>query len=78
MPKLPASSDNKNEIAGALASAGESVLAIAVLAGLGVWGGTKLDDLVHCSPLFTIGLSLLGVGLGLARMVIKAKQPEKK
>ncbi|HEY9756241.1 MAG TPA: hypothetical protein V6C97_13830 [Oculatellaceae cyanobacterium] len=78
MAKKVSDSDNKNEIAGALASAGESVLAIAVLAGLGVWGGSKLDDMMHCEPLLSIGLALLGVGLGLARMVIKAKEAEKK
>jgi F0F1-type ATP synthase assembly protein I len=78
MPKKTAGSDNKNEIAGALASAGESVLAIGVLAGLGVWGGTKLDEMFHCAPLLTIGLALLGVGLGLTRMVIKAREAEKK
>ncbi|HEY9683872.1 MAG TPA: hypothetical protein V6C86_19980 [Oculatellaceae cyanobacterium] len=78
MAKKVIDSDNKNEIAGALASAGESVLAIAVLAGLGVWGGSKLDDMMHCAPLLTIGLALLGVVLGLARMVVKAKEAEKK
>ena len=78
MPENPQGSDNKNQVAGALASAGESVLAIAVLAGLGVWGGTKLDEVIHSSPWFTIGLSLLGVGLGLTRMVIKAMATEKK
>jgi F0F1-type ATP synthase assembly protein I len=78
MAKKISDSDNKNEVAGALASAGESVLAIAVLAGLGVWGGAKLDEMMHCAPLLTISLALIGVVLGLARMVIKAKEAEKK
>ncbi len=67
-----------SDVTGALASAGEFVLAMAVLAGLGVWAGGKLDEQFHCSPFLTITLSLLGVGLGLARMVVKALKPEKK
>jgi F0F1-type ATP synthase assembly protein I len=78
MLEKPPGSDNKSEVIGALASAGEFVLAMAVLAGLGVWGGTKLDEWLHTSPWFTISLSLLGVGLGLARMVLKAMATEKK
>lgn len=78
MPKIPLSDDKSNNVTAALASAGESVLAIGVLAGLGVWGGTKLDEMFHCAPLLTILLALLGVGLGLARMVLKAMETEKK
>lgn len=61
----------------ALASAGESVLAIAVLVALGAWGGMWLDEKFHTQPLLAISLSLLGMVGGLARMVIKALQAEK-
>ena len=30
--------------------------------GLGVWGGIKLDEHFHTSPVLTLILSLLGVG----------------
>jgi F0F1-type ATP synthase assembly protein I len=78
MQKKPPNPDKTNTVAGALASSGESVLATAALVGLGVWGGAKLDEWLHCAPWLTIGLALLGVGLGLARMVMKAMDTEKK
>jgi F0F1-type ATP synthase assembly protein I len=73
--------DDKREMWNSLAGAGESVLAIGLLAWLGVWGGGWLDGKFHTSPWLTIVLALLGVGLGLTRMVMKAlksEQPEKK
>jgi F0F1-type ATP synthase assembly protein I len=60
-----------------LASAGESVLAIGVLSGLGAWGGFQLDQRFHCQPWLAIGLALLGMGLGLTRMIMKALAAEK-
>jgi F0F1-type ATP synthase assembly protein I len=70
--------DEKKELYKQLAGAGESVLATAILAGLGVWGGMAVDGKFHISPWGTVCLSMLGVGLGLARMVMKALQSEKK
>jgi F0F1-type ATP synthase assembly protein I len=73
-----AEQDDKNELYKQLAGAGESVFATGILAGLGVWGGIALDARLHSSPWLTVILSILGVGLGLARMVMKALQAEKK
>jgi F0F1-type ATP synthase assembly protein I len=78
MPEKPRDSDKKNQVVTALASAGEFVLAMAILAALGVWVGTKIDESLHTSPWFTISLALVGVCLGLARMVLKAIATEKK
>ena len=61
-----------------LAGAGESILACAILVALGVWGGGHLDERFHTAPLLQVGLALLGAGLGLARMVMRAMQSEKK
>ncbi len=65
------------EMADQLAGAGESVLAIGVLVGLGAWGGFWLDGKLHTAPWLAIGLSLLGMSFGLARMVMKALQSDK-
>jgi F0F1-type ATP synthase assembly protein I len=67
-----------SEVGQALATAADFVFASAVLAGLGVWGGTKLDQWLHCAPWFTVGLALLGASLGMVRMVMKASATEKK
>ena len=66
-----------DDLSKGLASAGDAVLAIAVLVGLGAWGGMWLDEKFHTQPLLAITLSLLGMTGGLARMVIKALQTEK-
>ncbi len=50
----------------------DAVLGAAVLVMLGVWGGGFLDDKLHTSPWCSLGLSVLGGGLGLWRMVKKA------
>jgi F0F1-type ATP synthase assembly protein I len=70
--------DDSTEMRKQLAGAGESVLAIAVLATLGVWGGGWLDQNLHTAPWLQVVLALLGCGLGLTRMVMKALQAEKK
>ena len=56
----------------ALFTVSDAVLGAAVLLTLGVYGGGWLDEKFHCAPTLSIGLALLGGGLGLARMVIKA------
>ncbi|MBS1957525.1 MAG: AtpZ/AtpI family protein [Cyanobacteria bacterium SZAS-4] len=65
------------ETADQLAGAGESVLAIGVLVGLGAWGGFWLDGQLHTAPWLAIVLSLLGMCLGLWRMVAKAMASDK-
>lgn len=65
------------ETADQLAGAGESVLAIGVLVGLGAWGGFWLDGRLHTAPWLAIVLSLLGMCWGLWRMVAKAIASDK-
>ncbi len=65
------------ETADQLAGAGESVLAIGVLVGLGAWGGFWLDGQLHTAPWLAISLSLIGMTLGLWRMVAKALAADK-
>lgn len=57
---------------------GDAVLGAAVLVLLGVWGGGFLDQKLNTGPWCSIGLSMLGAGLGLARMVMKAMELDKK
>lgn len=52
----------------------DGVLGAAVLLAGGVYGGNWLDQQLHTAPWLSMGLALLGGGLGLARMVIKAQQ----
>ncbi len=61
-----------------LASAGTSVLSIGVLSGFGAWGGFQLDQHFHTAPWLAIILALLGLTLGLAKMVLDALASEKK
>ncbi len=65
------------ETADQLAGAGESVVAIGVLVGLGAWGGFWLDGQLHTAPWLAIVLSLSGMCLGLWRMVVKALAADK-
>jgi len=69
--------DEDRELWNQMAGAGESIIGCAVLVALGVWAGQYLDKQFH-TELWTIGLALLGAGLGLARMVMKAMKSEKK
>jgi F0F1-type ATP synthase assembly protein I len=39
---------------------------------MGVFGGSMLDTKLNTAPWFSVALSLVGGGLGLARMVMKA------
>ncbi|MBX9948164.1 MAG: AtpZ/AtpI family protein [Candidatus Obscuribacterales bacterium] len=50
----------------------DAVLGAAVLILLGMWAGGFVDDKLHTGPWGSLGLSLLGGGLGLWRMVKKA------
>jgi hypothetical protein len=75
-PTSPKKSDPDN-LGASLASAGESVLGIGALSGLGAWGGFQLDQHFHTTPWIAVTLSMLGLGAGLARMVIQALNSEK-
>ncbi len=71
------SKDNKSaeegsQLSKALGTAGEAVLASAALIVLGAWSGMWLDKQLHTQPLLTLLLAILGMFLGLARMVKKA------
>lgn len=50
----------------------DAVLGAAVLIMLGMWAGGFADDKLHTAPWGSLGLSILGGGLGLWRMVKKA------
>lgn len=51
---------------------------MAVTIGLGAWGGDKLDKHYHnTQPIFTIILSLLGIGAGLYLLLKDFIKPQK-
>ncbi|HEY9867949.1 MAG TPA: AtpZ/AtpI family protein [Candidatus Obscuribacterales bacterium] len=66
------------EMLRAVAAASDAVIGAAVLTGLGAWAGLFLDERLHSSPWFAVALGLAGAGLGLARMVKKALDAEKR
>ena len=55
-------------------AAADAVIGAAVLTVLGAAAGYWLDRKLHTTPLFSLVLVMVGMVLGLARMVIKAKQ----
>lgn len=57
----------------ALFAVSDAVLGSAVLLAIGVYGGAWLDQKLHTAPWLSVGLALLGGGVGLARMVMKAQ-----
>ena len=71
-----AGSSSESELKRSLMMVGDVVLGAAVLVYLGVLGGNWLDEKLHSQPWCSIGLSLLGACLGLARMVWKATRLE--
>jgi hypothetical protein len=58
----------------ALFAVSDGVLGAAVLLSAGVYGGAWIDEKLHTAPWISVGLAMLGGGLGLARMVYKATQ----
>lgn len=56
----------------------DGILGAGVLIILGVGAGNWLDEKVHSAPWFSLALSLLGGGLGLARLVSKANSLDSK
>ncbi len=65
-------SSQEPDLRKALFTVSDAVLGAAVLLAMGVYGGAYLDKIFHCAPVLSVGLALLGAGLGLARMVMKA------
>jgi F0F1-type ATP synthase assembly protein I len=61
-----------------LLTVSDGILGAGVLIILGVGAGNWLDEKVHCAPWFSLALSLLGGGLGLARLVSKANSLDSK
>lgn len=67
-------SNDQGDLKQALFAVSEAVLGAGVLIALGAYGGNWLDEKLHSGPWLSIGLSITGAGLGLARLVIKAQQ----
>jgi F0F1-type ATP synthase assembly protein I len=65
------------ELWGAVSAAGDAVIGTAVLIALGAWAGLWLDTKFHTTPWLAIVLSLVGMVLGLTRMILKAFKSEK-
>lgn len=65
--------NDSQELKQSLFAVSEAVLGAGILVAVGTWGGGWLDEKLHTGPWFSIGLSLLGAGLGLTRLVIKAQ-----
>jgi F0F1-type ATP synthase assembly protein I len=63
---------DSGQLKNALVTVADSILGAAVLIILGTWAGGWLDQQFHTGPWLSISLALVGGGLGLARMVIKA------
>jgi len=70
------SDDENSNLKRALFTVSDAVLGAAVLLTIGVYGGSWLDRQLNTSPWLSVGLSILGGALGLARMVIKANSIE--
>jgi len=46
--------------------------------GLGIWGGIKLDDYFQTNPLWTVVLSLTGLGASLYIVIREVLPPKSK
>ncbi len=75
---MPDEDDDGLAMRRALFTVSDAVLGAAVLLVIGVYGGDWLDKQLHTTPWLSVGLSILGGGLGLARMVIKANSLDTK
>lgn len=53
-------------------SVADGVLGAAILVVVGVFAGNWLDERLHTAPWMSVGLAMLGGGLGLWRLCIKA------
>jgi F0F1-type ATP synthase assembly protein I len=61
-----------------IATVSDGILGAGLLIILGVGAGNWLDEKAHSAPWFSLALSLLGGGLGLARLVSKANSLDSK
>lgn len=75
--EIVAEKDDNTDLKRALFTVSDAVLGAAVLLALGVYGGAWLDKQFNCAPFLSVGLALLGGGIGLARMVMKAQALDK-
>jgi F0F1-type ATP synthase assembly protein I len=48
-----------------------------VLLGLGVWGGLKLDEKMHTSPLFLVVFPVIGLFISLYQLYRQLMGPKK-
>lgn len=62
----------RGDLQRALFAVADGVLGAGILIMLGTWAGGFLDQKLQTAPWISISLALLGGGLGLARLVIKA------
>jgi F0F1-type ATP synthase assembly protein I len=72
MPKDSMSSSEEGNLKNAMMAVSDGVIGAACLVFGGVMLGNWMDVQFHSSPLWVILCSLLGGGLGLARLVQKA------
>jgi F0F1-type ATP synthase assembly protein I len=64
--------DDSRYLKKAVLQLSDGAIGAGVLVALGVVAGGWLDGKMHSGPWFTLGLSLVGGGLGLGRLVKKA------
>jgi F0F1-type ATP synthase assembly protein I len=69
--------EDKRALIAQYAAAGDAVIGIAVLVGLGAWGGFWLDGKLNSTPWCAISFSLIGMTLGLTRMVLRALKQDR-
>lgn len=72
--KTQAPNDNKYGNAMKYAAVGTQMM---VLLGLGVWGGLKLDQKLHTSPLFLIVLPVVALFISLYQLYRQLTRPGK-
>lgn len=67
-----AGGDDKTNLKNALITVSDGVIGAGILVFVGVLLGNWADDKLHSAPLCVIIFALVGGGLGLARLVMKA------
>ncbi|HEY9787871.1 MAG TPA: AtpZ/AtpI family protein [Candidatus Obscuribacterales bacterium] len=76
--KGPQGQNEQSSLRSGLFTVADAVLGAAVMVLIGVWLGGFIDQKLGTSPWWSLGLSMLGGGLGLWRMVVKATQLDDK
>lgn len=71
-PNEPGASDKSDNSKKAMMFVMDGVLGAAALVLVGVFAGNWLDEKLHSAPWWSLGLSMLGGGLGLWRLCVKA------